>query len=156
MTTIQIELPEATAKAARDAGLLTPQALERMLNDALKRKEAADSLLSIADRVAAAGIEPMSMEEVNAEVEAARKTNTSSERLLADVRRLAEVIEPPPLPQPGCRDPDDDQVLALAIAAKVELIVSGDDDVLSLRSFQGIPILAPAQAVGIIGTTGKI
>lgn len=72
MTTIQIELPEATAQAARDAGLLTPQALERMLNDALKRQQAADSLLSIADRVAAAGIEPMSMEEINAEVRAAR------------------------------------------------------------------------------------
>ena len=72
MTTIQIELPEATAQAARDAGLLTPQALERLLTEALRRKQAADSLLSIADRVAAAGIEPMSMEEINAEVKAAR------------------------------------------------------------------------------------
>lgn len=72
MTTIQIELPEATARAARDAGLLTPQALERLLIDALKRQQAADSLLSIADRVAAAGIEPMSMEEIKAEVKAAR------------------------------------------------------------------------------------
>lgn len=37
MTTIQIELSETTANAARDAGLLTPEALERLLNDALKR-----------------------------------------------------------------------------------------------------------------------
>ena len=72
MTTIQIELPDATANAARDAGLLTPQALERLINDALRRKQAADSLLSIADRVATAGIPPMSMEEINAEVKAAR------------------------------------------------------------------------------------
>ncbi|WP_309626214.1 hypothetical protein [Methylibium sp.] len=72
MTTIQIELPDATAQAAREAGLLTPQALDRLLTDALKRQQAADSLLSIADRVAAAGIEPMSMEEINAEVKAAR------------------------------------------------------------------------------------
>ena len=72
MTTIQIELPDATAQAARDAGLLTPQALERLLNDALRRQQAADSLLSIAGRVAAAGIAPMSMEEINAEVKAAR------------------------------------------------------------------------------------
>ena len=69
MTTIQIELPEATARAARDAGLLTPQALDRLLTDALKRQKAADSLLSIADRVAAAGVEPLSMEEINAEVD---------------------------------------------------------------------------------------
>ena len=72
MTTIQIELPDAMAQAAREAGLLTPQALERLLNDALKRKQVADSLLSIADRVADAGIEPMSMDEINAEVKAAR------------------------------------------------------------------------------------
>ncbi|MBK9132774.1 MAG: hypothetical protein IPM15_00025 [Betaproteobacteria bacterium] len=72
MTTIQIELPDATAQAARAAGLLTPQALERLLNDALERQRAADLLLSIADRVAAAGIAPMSMEEINAEVKAAR------------------------------------------------------------------------------------
>ena len=72
MTTIQIELPEATVQAAREAGLLTPKALDRLLTDALKRQQAADALLSIADRVADAGIAPMSMDEINAEVEAAR------------------------------------------------------------------------------------
>jgi hypothetical protein len=72
MTTIQIELPDATAQAARDAGLLTSQALVRLLNEALKRRQAADALLSIADRVAEAGISPMSMDEINAEVKAAR------------------------------------------------------------------------------------
>ena len=76
-------MPEATAQAARAAGLLTPQALDRLLTDALKRQEAADSLLSIADRVAAAGIEPMSMEEINAEVKAAR----------AERRRVRAVID---------------------------------------------------------------
>jgi parvulin-like peptidyl-prolyl isomerase len=72
MTTIQIELPDATAQAARDAGLLTSQALERLINDAIERQQAADSLLSLADRMAAAGIAPMSMEEINAEVKAYR------------------------------------------------------------------------------------
>jgi hypothetical protein len=72
MTTIQIELPDATAQAARDAGLLTSQALDRLLLDAIERQQAADSLLSLADRIAAAGIEPMSMEEINAEVKAYR------------------------------------------------------------------------------------
>jgi len=44
MTKIQIELPDATAKAARDAGLLTPQALDRLLTDTIRRQQAADSL----------------------------------------------------------------------------------------------------------------
>jgi hypothetical protein len=72
MTKIELELPDATAEAARDAGLLTPQALERLLKDAIKRQRAADTLLSVADRVATAGIEPMSMEEIAAEVKVAR------------------------------------------------------------------------------------
>lgn len=72
MTKIQIELPDATAKAARDAGLLTPQALERLLTDAISRRQAAARLLTLADRVAEAGIEPMSMGEIDAEVRAVR------------------------------------------------------------------------------------
>jgi len=80
MARIQIELPDATAQAAREAGLLTPEALERLLTEALRRKQAADSLLSIADRVAAAGIEPMSMEEINAEVKAARAERRRKQR----------------------------------------------------------------------------
>ncbi len=76
MTTIQIDLPDATAQAAREAGLLTAPALERLLNEAIRRRQAADALLSIADRVAAAGIPPISMEEINAEVKAARAERT--------------------------------------------------------------------------------
>ena len=82
------------------------------------------------------------------------RTNSSRERSLAQVRLLAEVISPPPLPQRVCRDPEDDEVLALAAAGKVDLIVSGHRDLPVLVSFQGIPIVAPAQALVLIGTTG--
>jgi len=74
-------------------------------------------------------------------------SHTSRERLLAEVRRLAEVIEPPALPQPVCRDPDDDHLLALALAAQAEAIVSGDHDLLVLQQFQGISVLDPAAAL---------
>jgi hypothetical protein len=69
---VQIELPDATAMAAREAGLLTPEALDRLLTDAIRRRQAADALLSIADRVADAGIAPMPMDEIDAEVKAVR------------------------------------------------------------------------------------
>jgi hypothetical protein len=72
MTKIQIELPDLTAVAGGEAGLLTSQALDRLLTEALRRRQAAQSLLTIADRVAAAGVEPMSMEAINAEVTAHR------------------------------------------------------------------------------------
>ena len=72
MTKVQIELSDATALAAREAGMLTSEALERLLTDAIKRRRAADTLLTIADRVTEAGIEPMSMEEIDSEVKAVR------------------------------------------------------------------------------------
>jgi hypothetical protein len=72
MTTLQIELPDTTALAARAAGLLTPQALDRLFTQALRKRQAADALLAVSGRVSNAGIEPMSMQEINAEVKAAR------------------------------------------------------------------------------------
>jgi hypothetical protein len=72
MTKIQIELSDATAKAAREAGLLSPRSLGRLVAEAIKRRRAADSLLAIADRVAAAGVAPLSMKEIDAEVKAVR------------------------------------------------------------------------------------
>jgi putative PIN family toxin of toxin-antitoxin system len=83
------------------------------------------------------------------------QSNTSRERALAEVRQLADVVEPSPLPQPVCRDPDDDHVLALALAAKAELIVSGDNDLLSMKSFENIAIVAPAEAVTMIEARAK-
>ena len=75
------------------------------------------------------------------------RSNTSRERSLAEVRELTEVIEPPPLAEPVCRDPDDDAVLALAVAAHVAVIVSGDRDLLDLKIFQGIAIVTPAEVL---------
>lgn len=69
-----------------------------------------------------------------------------------ELHRLAEMFDPPPLPQPICRDPDDDAVLAVASAANADLIVSGDDDLLSLKRYQGIDIITPAQALQLIGS----
>jgi putative PIN family toxin of toxin-antitoxin system len=44
----------------------------------------------------------------------------------------------------ACRDPRDDKFLEVAVAGKADVIVSGDQDLLVLHPFAGIPILAPA------------
>ena len=54
-----------------------------------------------------------------------------------------------------CRDPDDDQLLALASAAKVDLVVSGDDDLLVLGMFEGIAIVSPARTISLINAIGR-
>lgn len=43
------------------------------------------------------------------------------------------------------RDPDDDHVIACALAAEAEIIVSGDTDLLTLRRYRHIAILSAAQ-----------
>lgn len=60
---------------------------------------------------------------------------------------LVTHVTPTTLPHPVARDPDDDQVLACALASQADAIVSGDADLLALKSYQGIPILTAAQAV---------
>ncbi len=72
MTKIQIELPNATAPAAHEAGLLTSNALDRLLTNAIKRRQTADALLSMAGRIAGAGVAAMPMDEIDAEVKAIR------------------------------------------------------------------------------------
>jgi putative PIN family toxin of toxin-antitoxin system len=76
----------------------------------------------------------------------------SAAELVQDYTRLAQIVEPQPLPAPASRDPDDDHVLACALAAKAEIIVSGDKDLLDLREYQGIPILTAADALQHINT----
>ena len=47
----------------------------------------------------------------------------------------------------GCRDPDDDKVLEVALMGAADCIVTGDQDLLELASFHGIPILTPAHVL---------
>ena len=57
-------------------------------------------------------------------------------QVLQDYLAAVDLIAPAPLPQPVCRDPDDDAVLALALAARADLLVSGDQDLLVLQRFE--------------------
>jgi putative PIN family toxin of toxin-antitoxin system len=59
---------------------------------------------------------------------------------------LARTIVPAAI-SPASADPDDDHVLACALAAQADLIVSGDSDLLNLKSFQGMPIVAATEAL---------
>jgi putative PIN family toxin of toxin-antitoxin system len=43
-----------------------------------------------------------------------------------------------------CRDPQDNNILECALASRPGFIVTGDRDLLVLKSFRGIPIITPA------------
>ena len=44
----------------------------------------------------------------------------------------------------ACRDPLDDKFLELAVNGNADIIISGDNDLLSMNNFDGIPIVTPA------------
>jgi putative PIN family toxin of toxin-antitoxin system len=67
--------------------------------------------------------------------------------LLTRYLNVAIVVQPEATPRVVLADPDDDHVLACALAAKADVIVSGDNELLVLKSYQGIPVLRAADAL---------
>ena len=71
MTELMVKLPDDLARRAKSAGLLTDSAIQRLLEEAMRR-EAGRRLLQGAEQLHAAGVAAMSEEEIAAEVKAAR------------------------------------------------------------------------------------
>jgi uncharacterized protein len=75
----------------------------------------------------------------------------SSTALLADYVEVIELIAPTTVPRVVPGDIDDDQVIAAAVAAQADLIVSGDrKHLLPLGSHAGIAIVEVAEALRLI------
>ena len=71
---------------------------------------------------------------------------------LAQIIRLARLVVSKPLASPVIlQDPSDDMVLVCAVTAGADVIVTGDEHLLQLREFRGIPILTPAAFLHHLG-----
>ena len=112
--------PRRVLDAARDAliELYTSRVLLEELEDALSREKFA-SRLSLA--------------------------NLTAKYVVRNFSSVAVVIEPAPIKAVILRDPDDDAVLACALSASCDVIVSGDNDLLDLKEHLGIRILTATQ-----------
>ena len=212
MTTLQVklELPDPLAKEAQAAGLLDPEQLGADVARALRVKRV-EKLAAAREVLAANPLPPMTLEEIQAEIDAYRAevrraagtryqrgdlwspvdgtpgklidaaraksvTLCTSAVLLVELRgvltrekfakqletrrlnaievfdgyaAVTHIVVPAIIQQTIVNDPSDDAVLACALAAKADIIVSGDRDLLTLKSFQQIPIVTAVEAVRI-------
>jgi len=66
---------------------------------------------------------------------------------LADLVEMLSVVVEPTDTFEVVEDDSDNRVLEAAVTGRVDYIVSGDGHLLTLGSFQGIPVLTPAEFV---------
>ncbi len=81
-----------------------------------------------------------------------RKYQLNSRSVQATLRLIvlrSELVEPD-VKVAVCRDPHDDKFLAVALSGKADVIVSGDNDLLALTSFAGIPIVTASQFLSML------
>lgn len=82
-----------------------------------------------------------------------RVASLSVDELVLNYARMTEIVDVSrqDVPRVVIADPDDDHVIACAVAAQVDMVVSGDQHLLSLDAYHDIPILAATQALQRIG-----
>ena len=69
--------------------------------------------------------------------------DTAVQEFCDGLTQVGEVMTDVPSLRGVCRDPNDDMVLACALAAAGEYLVTRDKDLLVLRQYEGIAILTP-------------
>lgn len=113
--------PRAILDAARrqDITLFTSAALIAELEDVLAREKFAKRITQVGSSVT---------------------------EMLGDYLALAHLVLPTSHPS-VVRDPDDDHVLACALVAQAEIIVSRDNDLLTLKTYERISIITAAEAL---------
>ncbi len=89
-------------------------------------------------------------EELQTVLKRKHKLGPGAQAAMEAFAELCEFCVPVPLPQRVCRDADDDGVLATALVGRAEYVVTGDEDLLLLKEFQGIPILPPRRFMELL------
>jgi putative PIN family toxin of toxin-antitoxin system len=73
--------------------------------------------------------------------------NVELQPMLELITINAELFSVQNLPEPVCKDPDDDKFLACALASKCKVIISGDKNLLKVSGFHGIRVIRPRDFV---------
>ena len=73
------------------------------------------------------------------------------QQLLRALVRKADIVRPTVVADVVPDDADDNEIIACAVVGKADLIVSGDRHLLTMREYQGIPIIRPVDFLRMVG-----
>jgi len=74
-----------------------------------------------------------------------RLPKSVTDSAITSLREVSEIFEPGQVKNIECRDKDDIKILGTALSGGAEIIITGDDDLLILKSFGKVKILTPRQ-----------
>jgi uncharacterized protein len=86
-------------------------------------------------------------------IERLRKHRQTAEAVMRVYSGVCETFEPAELAQPIAPDPDDDWVIATALAANADLIVTGDKPFLGVGTVGSIQIVSVAEALELVAAS---
>ena len=86
MTELVVQLPDDLVQRAKSAGLISDQAIQELLEDAMRR-QAGRRLLEMVKRIHALNLPPMSDEEIMEEVRAVRAERRAAREKAGDAGR---------------------------------------------------------------------
>lgn len=78
----------------------------------------------------------------------------TAQQVLTDYVDAIDLVSPIATPTVVVADADDDHVIAAVVAARADLLISGDRHLLNLVRHGAITIMTPAEAIRLIGRTG--
>ena len=80
-----------------------------------------------------------------------RRIGRTKDQLFADYVKGCLVVQLAALSSPICRDPGDDVVIATALAGGADIVVSGDQDLLTIIKYQSVEFLSAADLLTRLG-----
>ena len=78
--------------------------------------------------------------------------DTVVQDLIGYIRKNGDIVEPHEMDDSICRDKDDIKIIGTALKGKAQFIITGDDDLLTLKTFGDIRIITPRRFWEILRT----
>lgn len=81
-----------------------------------------------------------------------RVPDTVVQDIIGYMRKNGDIVEPHEMDDSICRDKDDIKIIGTALKGKAQFIITGDDDLLTLKTIGDIRIITPRRFWEILRT----